>query len=117
MGAWGAGNFENDAALDAVEHVLEAAISEVAAFSESERCGVEDLEAVMAYVAIHLTLHEHCSASAPDASLAEALHTKVLNLYDERIDSLQPEAGYRVARRGILLDTLQKYRQAAGTGA
>src|SRR5262245_42248478 len=104
MGAWGAGNFENDAYLDTVEHVLEAAISEIAAFSGSERCGIEDLDAVMACVAIHLMLHEHCSASAPDASLAKVLHAKVLNLYDERIDSLQPDPGYKVARRGIVVE-------------
>ena len=66
MGTWGEGIFDNDAALDAVDHVLKAATDEIEAFCLSDRCGVEDLEAVMACVAIHLTLHEHCQSSAPD---------------------------------------------------
>lgn len=114
MGAWGSGNFENDAALDMVEGVLAVAMTEIEAFCSSDRVGVEDIDDIMAGVAIHLALHEHCSASAPDSDLARTLREKVLRIYDEQIDSLAPGADYKAERRARLVETLSRYEEAAG---
>lgn len=117
MGTWGEGIFENDAALDAVEHVLETATNEIEAFCLSDRCGIEDIEAVMACVAVHLALHERCDASAPDLKVAIAMRKRVLAVYDEQIDSLDPDADYREARRRTLVETLDRYERAAQQSA
>ena len=112
MGTWGPGNFENDSALDMVGGVLDAATAEIAAFRTSDRVGIEDLDQVVACIAIHLALHDHCRASAPDADMARAVHEKVLRLFDEKIDLLEPKPGYKAARRAVLVETLDAYVRA-----
>jgi len=113
MGAWAAGNFDNDAALDMVEAVLDVARQEIIAFSESSRVQVEDIDSIAACVAIHLALRAQCRAGRPDADLAANLRTKMLRIYDEQIDELEPAPEYRVARRAVLEQTLLAYEQAA----
>ena len=116
MGTWSAGNFQNDAALDFVEDVLKTATTEVEAFSASPRGGIEDLDVVLAGMAIHLALHEHCNASAPNLDLALNLREKVLRIYDEQIDSLKPKDDHKAQRRAIIEDTLRKYETTAREG-
>jgi hypothetical protein len=65
MGVWGAGNFENDAAIDVLGSALAVATTEIDAFCASFRVTVEDIDAVMACVGIHLALHEACEANRP----------------------------------------------------
>src|SRR5262249_40664779 len=116
MGTWGPSNFENDAALDLVEDVLKGATTEVEAFCASGRAGVEDLDAILAAVAVHLALHGQCNASAPTLELVATLREKVLRIYDEEIDSLNPQDDYKVQRRATIEDTLRRYEAAAREG-
>jgi hypothetical protein len=113
MGTWGPGNFENDAALDMVEDVLKAATTEVEGFCASKSASVEGLDEVLAGVAIHLALHEHCSASAPDLTVATKLLEKALRIYDEGIDSLKPKGDFKAQRRAAIVATLGRYEKAA----
>ena len=113
MGTWGSGNFENDAALGLVEDVLKSATSEVEAFCASDRVGIEDLEEIVAGVAIHLALHEHCHATAPKLNLVLGLREKILRIYDEQVDSLDPQDDYKAQRRATIADTLRRYEAAA----
>ena len=117
MGNWGPGNFDSDAALEMAEVVLKVATSEIEAFCASARVSVEDLDDIMAGVAIHLTLHEHCNASAPNLALVRKLRKKVLRLYDKGIDSLEPAADYKRRRRAPIVKTLDRYERAAGMGS
>ena len=74
MGSWGWENFGNDAALDMVDEVLKVARTEIQSFCEPDSDSqVEDLDTIMACVAIHLVLHEHCNAVPPTAKLASAV--------------------------------------------
>jgi hypothetical protein len=82
MGTWGPGNFENDSALDMVGDVLDAAMTEIAAFRASDRVAIEDLDQVVACIAIHLALLDRCGADRPDADAARAVREKVLRLFD-----------------------------------
>ena len=70
MGTWGDGNFSNDAALDFLADVLKTATAEIKGFCASAGTGIEDLDVVMAGVAIHLALLAPCNASPPDVALA-----------------------------------------------
>src|SRR5262245_26265019 len=117
MGTWGPGNFENDAALDMVEEVRAAATAEVEAFCGSDQVGIEDLDDILAGVAIHLALHEHCNASPPDLDVALNLREKALRIYDEQIDSLEPQGDYKAVRRATIAETLVRYEQAARESA
>ena len=117
MGTWGPGNFENDSALDMVGDVLEVATTEIAAFRASDRVGIEDLDLVVACIAIHLALHEHCGASAPDADVARAVHEKVLRIFDDKIDLLKPKPEHKAARRAVLGETLDAYVRASDEDA
>ena len=117
MGTWGPGNFENDAALDMVQEVLGVAKTEIEAFCASGRVGVEDLEEILAAMAVHLALHEHCNASAPNPDLARTLREKVLRIYDAEIDSLKPDEDYKAERRAAIVETVTRYEEAAHTVA
>jgi len=115
MGAWGSGNFDNDAALDVIADMVEIAAAEITAFCKSDRCTVEDLDALMGCVAAHMALHEHCGGARPELPVAKALREKVIDLYDKSVDSLKPQADYKRARRAVLAATLERYEHMAGT--
>ena len=116
MGTWGPGNFQNDSALDVVDGVLDVATTEIDAFRASDRVGIEDLDQVVACIAIHLTLHARCNASRPDADVARAVHDKVLRIYDDKIDLLKPRPEHKAARRAVLVETLDAYTRASSEG-
>jgi hypothetical protein len=117
MGTWGPGNFENDAALDMVEEVLAVATTEIEAFCSSDRVGIEDLDDILAGVAVHLVLYKHCNASAPDLDLAASLRKKALRIFDEQIDSLDPQDDFKEQRRAAIAETLDSYEKAARDAA
>jgi hypothetical protein len=99
--------------MDLVVDALQVATTEIEAFCKSERCTVEDLDAIMGCVAVHLALHEHCHARPPEAGVAHTLQAKVLSLYDAGIDVLKPNAEYKQARRAIMVETLARYGRVA----
>ena len=113
MGSWGPGLFENDAALDLVGDVLEVAESEIKAFCTAEDPDVEGFQEILAAVAIHLVLCEKCEATAPELELSQRLREKVLSLYDQQIDELQPNEDYKRARRAVIAEALNRYVEAA----
>lgn len=117
MGTWGPGIFENDSALDMVGGVLDVAVVEIEAFRASDRVGIEDLDQVVACIAIHLALHEHCGASPPEADVARAVHEKVLRIFDDDIDRLKPKPEHKAARRAVLERTLDAYVRASDEDA
>jgi hypothetical protein len=113
MGTFGAGNFESDAALDLVAKTRAVAESELTAFLDSDDVGVEDLERVMAAVAIHLVLDEHCGAGAPEVDFAIRLRDKALAIFDEEMPELDPDGEFARERRTVIVDTFTRYEAAA----
>jgi hypothetical protein len=104
MGTWSSENFGNDAALDLVCSVANNVKKELAAPS-----GVEDLELVMAAVAILKALIEHCHAPRPDSSEIIALRDKVLAIYDAEIDELDPSPEFKAERRKVIEQTFDEF--------
>ena len=113
MGAWGTDNFENDTALDVVASVRDKATSDIIEFCATDHPQVEDLDMVLAEVAIHIALCQHCRAPAPDHTLAVILRDKVLKTYDQQIDGLSPSPDYKRQRRVTIVETLDRYEQLA----
>jgi hypothetical protein len=68
---------------------------------------------LMACVAVHLALHEHCHARRPDGGVARTLQAKVLSIHDAGIDALKPRVEYEQARRANLVETLARYERVA----
>jgi hypothetical protein len=113
MGTFGPGNFENDAALDmrgAVCHVVE---TELGGFLRAEESDVEELEEIVACVAIKIALIEQCGLGPPSRDEAVALRTKILDLFDRDFEQLEPAEGFAEERRQVIAETLDKFVRLA----
>jgi hypothetical protein len=97
MGTWAEGNFDNDAALD-----LLADISATVSQEMSPPEHVEDVDLVMAAVAVRRILIERCHASRPERDEIEQLKNAVLSVYDAQIDGLAPDQDFKVKRRRVI---------------
>jgi hypothetical protein len=104
MGAWAEGNFDNDTALDLVAGVAKDMANESKLPSD-----VEDIDLVMAAVAVRKALVEHCRAPKPKIAEIEALKASVLALYDENIDDLDPDPDYKTGRRQVIAETFDQF--------
>ena len=102
MGIWGPGPFESDEALDYVADVVKKVEEEM-----KEPSGVEDTHVLVTALAVRLAMIQHCHASPPDRSVIEALRDKVLAVYDDEIDQLQPAKGFKEARRAVIEKTFE----------
>ncbi|HVT79286.1 MAG TPA: DUF4259 domain-containing protein [Phycisphaerae bacterium] len=104
MGTWAEGNFDNDTALDLVGDIAQSATDEM-----TPPDAVEDVDLVMAAVAIRKVLVEHCNAPRPEPSQLKKLKAQVLAIYDEEIDGLEPEPQYKIARRKVIAQTFDDF--------
>jgi hypothetical protein len=104
MGTWAEGNFDNDASLDFVSDIARELRKEMSPTDE-----VEDLDLVMAAVAMLKALVEHCHAPAPEREEIESLKTDVLALYDEQIDGLEPQGDFKEKRRAVIQKTFDEF--------
>lgn len=133
MGSFDAGNFDNDAALDARQEILDQLIGAIQEFVESDGYCVEDTDSTMAYVDMLATLLEHTAdtptqPTSPTPELLTILKTmkgnptldletvtawkhKILQVYDDEIDDLMPDPEYTVKRREIIETTLTRLQK------
>jgi Domain of unknown function (DUF4259) len=121
VGAWGPGNFENDAALDFIDEEIDRHVRAIEAIlADSQRFRLdEDAEGeLMPRVAILALLCEHSAGvldSAPDnAPDVSAWKARYLEMYDDQIDGLEPKDGYKLQRRAVIVatfDTLIRLHQ------
>jgi hypothetical protein len=70
---------------------------------------VEDVDLVMAAVAIRLALVRSCHASPPKRTEIEKLRRSVLKIYDEQIDGLSPKPDYKKGRRSVIDRTFRDF--------
>ncbi len=111
MGTWGAGIFENDAALDFINDEIDRhvrAIEEI--FADESRFRLdEDAESeLMARVGILVLLCEHCSGALPGNLDIRAWKARYLTMFDEQIDRLEPADGYKQQRRAVIADSFDR---------
>ena len=104
MGVWGAGNFDNDYALDFVSEIAETVKDELSPPED-----VEDIEVVMGAVAVYKALVEHCSAAPPTSEELLSLKQSIIDIYDKSIDELDPAPDYKVARRQVIIETFDGF--------
>ncbi len=73
MGVWAEGNFDNDAALDLVAGIAAEVAEEMSLPDE-----VEDIDLVMAAVAVRMALVEHCHAPRRNETKLSRLKSRSL---------------------------------------
>lgn len=108
MGTWGAGNFDSDAALDIRDEVAGIVEGEIRGFMSSGSACVEDLDQVLACVAIKVSLIEQCSLAPSNRAEALALREKVVKLFDADFEKLEPAEGHMEERRKVITETLDR---------
>lgn len=116
MGTWGAGNFENDGALDYLGNLvasLIATVNECLADPDRSSLDLGGEAVVMPSVDIIALLCERYDAPAPGESLVARWHEQYLRIYDEQIDSLDPRPDYKEHRRATIEQTFERLESLA----
>lgn len=112
MGVWGAGNFGNDAACDFVQHaVVEPLTAQLRRIVDNPALADPEEDAsfeVMAAVEMLAVLGAAVAAHPPSSELVEECRDVCLRGWDEGIDKLDPEPGYKAERRAIIAATFER---------
>lgn len=129
MGSFGAGNFENDAALDARQDAINHVTNAIREWLSGNSFYVEDVDSVMGYVATLVAILENTRATATAGGEADPLLTflqgmadgggppkedvlawqeQVISTYDAEIDELEPDEEYKVERRQVIVETFAR---------
>jgi hypothetical protein len=116
MSAWAAGNFENDGALDYLGEVIDslaARIEEIFADGWRAALDEEGESVLMPSVQMIHVLVENCKGAPPKLAQVQEWRDKYLEIFDEQIAGLEPQANYAVERRIVINDTFAKLEQQA----
>src|SRR5262245_31243933 len=99
MGVWGAGNFQDDQALDylwsEVQQPLIRRIEKMFTIPESASPDEPDGAQIMAAVEILAVLCENLNAAPPKPEDVEKWHGTYLQIWDGSIDRLDPKPEYK----------------------
>lgn len=122
MGTWDAGIFDNDEALDLVGEIVDDLQRRMEGWFGEQEPFIEDGEGLIPpIIAIMQLLSANCGAAPPKPDLIARWKTKYLKLWDEQIDDLDPEEGFKNSRREVLvrafkqLETTSKSFWSEGT--
>jgi len=107
MGTWGSGNFESDDALGILEEVAGVIQPEIEGFMRSDRVGYEDLDAIIACIAIENSLIHNCNLQPRASSNAVDLKNKVLAIFDEEATGMVSDQEFVRRRREEIVATLE----------
>ena len=105
MGTWGAGTFENDAALDFVNEEIDRhirAIENIFADESRFRLDEDAEDELMPRVELLVLLYAHCRGVLPDGLDVSAWKARYLAMFDEQIDELEPDDDYKQRRRSVI---------------
>lgn len=114
MGAWGEGNFDNDAAGDFLDHIILQLKENIVTSLSIEDIGSFDLDEhgdaqVMASIDILVTLCTKYKTSTPvEARIIEQWKLKYLKIYDEVIDLYGAKEPYKQKRRAVIENTFDQ---------
>ena len=112
MGTWSHGNFDNDTALDWLSDITSQLLDEITEAMDSPEClEADELDADVVPCKIELlcTMAENgMSPIWPDVHLLEEWKSTFLRVWDESIDSLEPDEDYKRDRRQTLVNTYDR---------
>jgi hypothetical protein len=114
MGTWGHGNFDSDTASDHLEILTSRLIAEVAEAMSGDLVEIEPDEYWGVAVPCNLELlhliakQNYVGAGLPDPDTLAGWKATFLAVWDETIDELEPEAGYKKERRAVLVRTFDQ---------
>lgn len=112
MGTWSHGNFDNDAALDWLIDIttqLLDEISEVLDSPQSLQADALDADLLPCKIELLCTMAESGMAPIwPAVQMLEEWKSVYLKAWDESIDALQPDEGYKRDRRATLVETFER---------
>ncbi|WP_239085690.1 DUF4259 domain-containing protein [Catellatospora methionotrophica] len=126
MGTWGSGNFDDDTAADHLSMLTDRLIREVAEAMDGDPVAIEPDEYWGVAVPCNLELlhliasQNHVGASLPEADAVTGWKARFLDVWDQAIDGLEPQPGFKEQRRAVLARTFDQLadlaarRQAAG---
>lgn len=110
MGAWGSGNFDDDAAADHLSIVTDKLITEIEeAFKDESELEPDEYwgVAVPCNLELLLLIHKQGYVGSMLPSLEQLITWKkvYMDVWDRCIDGLEPKPEHKKNRRMILLDT------------
>jgi hypothetical protein len=112
MGVWGAGNFDNDCAMDFVGGLVDKFIKEIkAAAADPSSMETDEYygDIMPCLVAIISNLHELTGTAAiPKPNVVADWKTRYMKVWEGYIDQLTPAPGFKDLRRSVLLETFER---------
>lgn len=111
MGTWGAGTFQNDAALDFINTEIDRHVGAIEKiFSDESRYSLDqDAEGeLMPRIEILLALCDHCHGVLHEDMDIAAWKARYLAMYDEQIDGMEPGDDLKQQRRTVIVDTFDR---------
>ncbi|MDR1075587.1 MAG: DUF4259 domain-containing protein [Xanthomonadaceae bacterium] len=119
MGTWGAGNFDNDNAADHLIGICMPLLEQIEeAMANRSQLEPDEPEAdiVTANIEIICCLAEYFGyfpGMLPAEDTIEEWAREYLQIWDDNIDSLDPDPDYRIGRREVIAGTFDKLLQLA----
>jgi hypothetical protein len=111
MGTWAAGPFGNDAALDFVGDVLDQLMGAVNEFMEAPEID-ETFDPAFASIALLngvMKLTPSRPWSGDGVVDGEPIREAMLRCYDEQIDGMDPQPGFKRDQRAALVEVLDEF--------
>jgi hypothetical protein len=106
MGTWGFGNFDSDAACDLRDEVVRQLRADFETLLVSGECRVEDLDIMMAALAMYTVLLRHCGGEpVPEEGTVIAWLDGFLRVLEEGADDLDPTGTFKGPRRQVIEET------------
>jgi hypothetical protein len=110
MGIWGHGNFQNDAALDYVDELVDQLVKRIESCFEGTNLDPDELGEAELIPSVHILawLCQETGTVPPEADTVEGWKTRYLNNWDATIDGLDPDPDYKVQRRQTIAETFDR---------
>ncbi len=111
MSTWGAGNFDSDEARDYLGGFLEQLVEQIEeTVAEDEAMIPDESDSVqmMCNVELLWLLAKSIGAVIPEANTVEEWKTRYLGIWDETIDELEPDEGFKEERRAVIVESFDR---------
>ena len=111
MGTWGAGNYQNDEALDYIHDFRDELIAQIEDTINSKH-GMEPDEPESATMLCNIDLicaiNELAKIALMKAETVEQWKTAYLLVWDSHIDGMDPKPGFKADRRKVIVETFDR---------
>jgi hypothetical protein len=118
MGTWGAGNFDSDDAREYLDSVMKQMVSLIENYlgtKPTQECDFDALEGkLLPSVDILITLSKHYQEPLNvELKTVQQWRKRILVIYDETIDTLDPKDDFKIDKRRTVEDTFQELEELA----